>query len=72
MCYFTSYLKKVILLRNSRYVMRYPQHWIRVCVHSIWQPFWKLSENFHQKRSSLNVHFLDVYAFILGKFHYLL
>ncbi len=27
------------------------------CVHTVWWPFWKLSENFHQKRSPLNVHF---------------
>ncbi len=45
------------------------QHMSSHCLAAILKTVLKLS---HQNRSTLNVHFLDAYAFILGNFHYLL
>ncbi len=60
--YIDIYIYLLISSQSDPCTLRYESP----CVHTVWWPFWKLSENFHQKRSPLNVHFRSLSLYFVS------
>ncbi len=60
--YVCYYIPPVISSQSDHCTLRYESP----CVHTVWRPFWKLSKNFHQKRSPVNVRYFRCLSLYFG------